>query len=80
MKIEYSCALDRELLWQGKMYVSTTHCCFYGKIFGKKTKLSIPWKNIHAIEKKSTAGLIPNAIRIFAEDQKVIHFLNFFFL
>ncbi|KAG4085807.1 hypothetical protein H8356DRAFT_963776 [Neocallimastix lanati (nom. inval.)] len=59
-----SCNLERDVLWQGKIYPTAYHICFYGKIFAKAAKVTIHFKDITQIEKRSTVGMFPNAIRI----------------
>lgn len=61
---DYSCALSREILLQGRLYVSEKHICFNSNIFGWVTTVIIPFKEIVQVEKKSTAGLFPNGIVI----------------
>jgi len=59
-----SCNLERDVLWQGKIYPTDYHICFYGKIFANEAKVTIHYKDITQIEKRSTVGMFPNAIRI----------------
>ncbi|KAI8969175.1 hypothetical protein BDF20DRAFT_916554 [Mycotypha africana] len=61
---DYGCALQREILAQGKMYISEDHLCFYANIFGWITNLVIDFRDIELIEKRSTAIIVPNAICI----------------
>ncbi|KAJ7718294.1 hypothetical protein DFH07DRAFT_334465 [Mycena maculata] len=61
---DYGCALQREILIQGRIYVSENHLCFHANIFGWVTDLLIPIYEITTLEKKMTAFVIPNAIRI----------------
>ncbi|KAJ7047983.1 GRAM-domain-containing protein [Mycena amicta] len=61
---DYGCALQREILIQGRLYVSENHLCFHANIFGWVTDLLIPIYEITALEKKMTAFVIPNAIRV----------------
>ncbi|GAA5833032.1 hypothetical protein JCM11251_006485 [Rhodosporidiobolus azoricus] len=61
---DYRCALVRDILVQGKLYVSETFVSFRSHIFGFETVLSLPWSEIVAIEKRMTAKVIPNAIEI----------------
>lgn len=61
---DYGCALQREILIQGRMYVSENHICFHANIFGWVTDLSIPIYEITTLEKRMTAFVIPNAIRV----------------
>ncbi|KAF7318044.1 VASt domain-containing protein [Mycena chlorophos] len=61
---DYGCALQREILIQGRLYVSENHLCFHANIFGWVTDLMIPIYEITTLEKKMTAFVIPNAIRV----------------
>lgn len=59
---DYGCALQKEILLQGRMYVSEGHITFYSNIFGWVTQLVISFDEVMSVEKKSTAMLFPNAI------------------
>jgi hypothetical protein len=59
---DFSCALSREILVQGRMYVSENHVCFNSNILGWVTNLVIAFDEIVTMEKKNTAGLFPNGI------------------
>ncbi|KAJ7047913.1 hypothetical protein C8F04DRAFT_935867 [Mycena alexandri] len=61
---DYGCALQREILIQGRIYVSENHICFHANIFGWVTDLTIAIYEITTLEKRMTAFVIPNAIRI----------------
>ncbi|PVF93814.1 hypothetical protein CPB86DRAFT_789686 [Serendipita vermifera] len=61
---DYGCALQRDILIQGRLYVSENHLCFHANIFGWVTDVIIPVSNVTAVEKKMTAFVIPNAIGI----------------
>lgn len=67
---DYGCALQREILIQGRIYISENHICFHANIFGWITDLSIPIYEITALEKKMTAYVIPNAIQITTRQAK----------
>jgi len=58
------------ILTQGILYASNIRLCFYAKIFNKKTKIVIDFKDIKAIEKKNTASIIPNAIEVDSQHEK----------
>ncbi|CUS23524.1 LAQU0S10e02410g1_1 [Lachancea quebecensis] len=59
---DYSCAFSRDILLQGRIYISREHICFYSSILGWVTSFVIPFKEVVQIEKKSTAGIFPNGI------------------
>ncbi|ODQ63445.1 hypothetical protein NADFUDRAFT_53116 [Nadsonia fulvescens var. elongata DSM 6958] len=58
----FPCAYNKEILLQGKMYVSSQHICFYAHVFGWSTTNVLPFEEIISIEAKNTAGLFPNGI------------------
>lgn len=60
-----SCALEREsVLWHGKLLMTPNHLLFYGKLFTKALALTVHYKDILSLEKKNTAGLFPNAVKV----------------
>ncbi|KDQ62981.1 hypothetical protein JAAARDRAFT_168358 [Jaapia argillacea MUCL 33604] len=67
---DYGCALQREILIQGRLYISENHICFHANIFGWITDLIIPTYEITSLEKKMTAFVIPNAIQITTRTAK----------
>lgn len=68
--VEYSCALQKDILVQGRMYISQNWVCFYANIFRWETLLTIPCREITAITKEKTARVIPNAIQITTSTEK----------
>lgn len=60
----YACAVNRDLLIQGRLYVSEHHLCFHSNIFGWVTSLAVAFADVLSIEKRNTAYLIPNAISV----------------
>ncbi|SCZ98985.1 BZ3500_MvSof-1268-A1-R1_Chr3-1g05748 [Microbotryum saponariae] len=61
---DYGCALQREILIQGRLYISEHHISFNANIFGWVTSHTLPFAEIVSIEKRTTAYVIPNAIQI----------------
>lgn len=59
---DFSCALNRDILIQGRMYVSERNICFNSNILGWVTNLIVNFDEIVGLEKKTTAGLFPNGI------------------
>ncbi|XP_034474969.1 protein Aster-B isoform X2 [Drosophila innubila] len=68
--VDYSCALQRDILVQGRLYVSQNYVCFHANIFSWETYVSIKWKDVTAITKEKTALVIPNAISISTAKEK----------
>ncbi|KAI8084514.1 GRAM domain-containing protein [Halteromyces radiatus] len=73
---DYGCALQKEILVQGRLYISENHLCFNANIFGWVTNLVIAFADIVEIEKRSTAIFIPNAIQVSTLQSK--HFFASF--
>ncbi|KAL1895387.1 hypothetical protein Cpir12675_003248 [Ceratocystis pirilliformis] len=61
---DYSCALQREILCQGRLYVSEGHLCFSSNILGWITTLVIRFDEIVAVEKRNTALIFKNGLMI----------------
>lgn len=62
--IAFSCALSREILLQGRLFLSERHVCFHANILGWITNVVIALEDIVLIERKNTALVFPNAILI----------------
>ncbi|ORZ22511.1 hypothetical protein BCR42DRAFT_170034 [Absidia repens] len=73
---DYGCALQKEILLQGRIYITQHHLCFNANIFGWITNLVIAFTDIVEIEKRTTAIFIPNAISISTHQSK--HFFASF--
>ncbi|RIA98273.1 GRAM domain-containing protein [Glomus cerebriforme] len=69
---DYSCALQKDIFVQGKMFISLNYIGFHSNILGWVTDIVIPFSGITAIEKKMTAFVIPNAIQITTKDTKYL--------
>ncbi|BGP01517.1 hypothetical protein RTG_02692 [Rhodotorula toruloides ATCC 204091] len=61
---DYRCALQRDILVQGRLFVSEHFLSFRANIFGWETSLQIPWSEIISVEKRFTAKIVPNAIEV----------------
>ncbi|KAI1307681.1 hypothetical protein EDD11_004462, partial [Mortierella claussenii] len=74
----YGCALQKEILVQGRLYISENHVCFNANIFGWVTNLVIAFSEITSIDKRMTAFVIPNAISIVTTTNTRGHFFASF--
>ncbi|KAM6932441.1 protein Aster-B [Lycodopsis pacificus] len=74
--VDYSCALQRDILLQGRLYLSENWICFYSNIFRWETLLTVRLKDICSMTKEKTARLIPNAIQVCTDTEK--HFFSSF--
>ena len=61
---DYSCALQREILAHGRLYVSEGHLCFSSNILGWATTLVMSFDEIVSVEKRSTALVFKNGLMI----------------
>uniref|UniRef100_H3A7F7 GRAM domain containing 1C n=1 Tax=Latimeria chalumnae TaxID=7897 RepID=H3A7F7_LATCH len=67
---DYACALQKDILLQGRLYLSENWLCFHSNIFGWETLITIALKDISSMTKEKTARLIPNAIQISTNNEK----------
>ncbi|XP_075047755.1 protein Aster-A isoform X2 [Mixophyes fleayi] len=74
--VDYSCALQKDILLQGRLYLSENWICFHSNIFRWETTITIQLKEIRCIKKEKTAKVIPNAIQVCTESDK--HFFTSF--
>ncbi|XP_040012017.1 GRAM domain-containing protein 2B isoform X2 [Xiphias gladius] len=68
----YTCALQKDILYQGRMFVSDHWICFHSKVFGKDTKIAIPVVSVTHIKKTKTAILVPNALVIATANDRYV--------
>ncbi|KAI1369673.1 hypothetical protein F5Y08DRAFT_292629 [Xylaria arbuscula] len=61
---DYSCALQREILAHGRLYISEGHICFSSNILGWVTTLVMSFDEIVSVEKRSTALVFKNGLMI----------------
>ncbi|NWU95136.1 GRM2B protein, partial [Upupa epops] len=77
LKQSFTCALQKEILYQGKLFLSENWICFHSKVFGKDTKISIPVLSVTLLKKTKTALLVPNALIIATVTERYM-FVSFF--
>ncbi|XP_037314686.2 GRAM domain-containing protein 2B-like isoform X2 [Pungitius pungitius] len=51
----FTCALQKEVLYQGRLFVSENHVCFYSSVLLKDTKVVIPASSVMEVKKHSSA-------------------------
>ncbi|XP_024115960.1 GRAM domain-containing protein 2B [Oryzias melastigma] len=76
LRQSYTCALQKDILYQGRMFVSDNWICFHSKVFGKDTKIAIPVTSITHIKKTKTAILLPNALVVATAHDRYV-FVSF---
>ncbi|KAJ3032334.1 hypothetical protein HDV00_007606 [Rhizophlyctis rosea] len=65
-----TCAWQKEVLVQGRMYLSERHINFYASILGWVHSISIPFAEVQSVERKNVAAIIPNALEITTKSSK----------
>lgn len=65
---DFACALSREILLQGRVYITEHLLCFNSNLLGWVTSVVVPFEDIVRFEKKLTAGLFPNGILVETRD------------
>ncbi|KTF88935.1 hypothetical protein cypCar_00022483 [Cyprinus carpio] len=66
---DYSCALQKDILLQGRIYLTENCLCFYSQVF-RGTKITVNMKDIISMTREKTAKWIPNAIQINTDSEK----------
>ncbi|KAG7490839.1 hypothetical protein JOB18_043031 [Solea senegalensis] len=72
LRQSYTSALQKDILYQGRMFVSDHWICFHSKVFGKDTKIAIPVMSVTQIKKTKTAILVPNALVIATANDRYV--------
>lgn len=67
---DYSCAWYKDILIQGRMYVTMECIYFHANLFTWTHKLQIRFKDVVSIEKRSLANFIPNSIEVATSSNK----------
>lgn len=55
LKQTFICALQKDLLFHGKLYVSENHVCFHSSMLLKETKVVIPASSVSEVKKHNSA-------------------------
>ncbi|XP_057211745.1 GRAM domain-containing protein 2B isoform X6 [Triplophysa rosa] len=76
LRQSYTCALQKDILYQGRLFVSQNWICFHSKVFGRDTKIAIPVTSATDIKKTKTAILVPNALVISTAHERHV-FVSF---
>eukprot|EP00118_Oscarella_pearsei_P003398 m.14156 g.14156 ORF g.14156 m.14156 type:complete len:421 (+) comp25569_c0_seq4:214-1476(+) len=74
----FRCALSKEILINGRLYVTSKHFCFHSNILGIEKKFAIDCSEISAITQERTLMIFPNAIGIRMNDGSQYLFSSFY--
>ena len=75
--LDYSCAWQKEILIQGRMYISQNYLCFHANFLKWETSLCLKFQDIHSITREKTAKVIPNAIEVKSNKNEKYFFASF---
>ncbi|CAF3813826.1 unnamed protein product [Rotaria sordida] len=75
--VDYSCAWQKEILIQGRMYISQNYLCFYANFLKWETSLCLKFKDIIGVTREKTAKVIPNAIEVRTNKNEKYFFASF---
>lgn len=75
--VDYSCAIQKDILIHGRLYISQNFISFYANIFRWETLLTIRCRDVTSISKEKTALVIPNAIQIGTASSERHFFTSF---
>ncbi|CAM9815316.1 unnamed protein product [Lampetra fluviatilis] len=64
----YSCALKKDFLYHGKMFISQNWICFHSRIIHKQLQVIIPMGSVRTIKKHRMVKLLPNALCLLTSD------------
>ncbi|XP_056104873.1 protein Aster-C isoform X1 [Rhinichthys klamathensis goyatoka] len=67
---DYTCALQKDILLQGRIYLTENCFCFYSHVF-RGTKIMVNMKDVTSMSREKTAKWIPNAIQISTDSEKL---------
>ncbi|XP_048029897.1 protein Aster-C isoform X2 [Megalobrama amblycephala] len=68
---DYTCALQKDILLQGRIYITENCLCFYSHVF-RGTKIMVNMKDVTSMTREKTAKWIPNAIQINTNSEKLL--------
>ncbi|XP_026091326.1 GRAM domain-containing protein 2B-like isoform X4 [Carassius auratus] len=72
----YVCALQKEVPYHGRLYITDSSLCFFSSVLLKDTKLLVPVARVSVLKKQNTALLVPNAISIRTTDGEKYLFVS----
>ncbi|XP_026130324.1 GRAM domain-containing protein 2B isoform X2 [Carassius auratus] len=71
-----SCGLQKEVIYHGKMYLSSHYICFHSSVLLKDTKVMIHMSSVQSLKKKHTAKILPSAIAVITTDRHKYLFVS----
>ncbi|XP_039259388.2 protein Aster-A-like isoform X2 [Styela clava] len=75
--VDYTCAMVKDILVQGRLYVSQNYLCFHSNILKWQTAVTVKLVDIDQMTKEKTVKVIPNAIQFLMKDKTKTTFTSF---
>ncbi|XP_077082064.1 GRAM domain-containing protein 2B isoform X2 [Siphateles boraxobius] len=72
----YICALQKEVPYHGRLYITERNMCFFSSVLLKDTKVVVPVSGVIVLKKQNTALLVPNAISVRTADGEKYLFVS----
>ncbi|XP_016328755.1 GRAM domain-containing protein 3 isoform X2 [Sinocyclocheilus anshuiensis] len=72
----YVCALQKEVPYHGRLYITDSSLCFFSSVLLKDTKVIVPVASVNVLKKQNTALLVPNAISVRTTDREKYLFVS----
>uniref|UniRef100_UPI00358F0F65 GRAM domain-containing protein 2B-like isoform X2 n=1 Tax=Myxine glutinosa TaxID=7769 RepID=UPI00358F0F65 len=72
----FSCALQKEMIYQGRLFISKNWICFYARFFNRDLKVEISTTSVCSVKKQKTAMVVPNALHILTFDNEKHMFVS----
>ncbi|XP_030204579.1 protein Aster-C [Gadus morhua] len=69
--VDYTCALQWDILLMGRLYLTEHHLCFHSNVF-RGTKITLLLKDFTSMTRVNTARFIPNAIQVCTAAEKLV--------
>ena len=76
---DFSCALQKDILVHGRIYISHSFICFYSNILGWTTNVMVKFTDLVKVEKRNSAFVLPNALMIYTVQHQKYFFGSFVF-
>lgn len=72
----YIGALQKEVPYHGRLYITDSSLCFFSSVLLRDTKVIIPVTSVNVLKKQNTALLVPNAISVRTTDGEKYLFVS----
>ncbi|KAL1252017.1 hypothetical protein QQF64_019813 [Cirrhinus molitorella] len=72
----YVCALQKEVPYHGRLYITDSSLCFFSSVLLKDTKVIVPVASVNILKKQNTALLVPNALSVRTTDGEKYLFVS----